>query len=146
MKYAAGCIGLHVNTNKTECMCFKREGAIFTLSGEHLRLEDKFMYFGSSVSSTESDVNICLVKAWTAFDRLSIIWKSDLSYKKPQKFLPSCGCISTTVWMHLMHANKMQREKTRWELHKNATSYLEEILEAAAHKTVYVRPLISESM
>ena len=35
------------------------------------------MYLGSSVSSTERDINMRLAKAWTATDRLSIIWKSD---------------------------------------------------------------------
>ena len=37
-----------------------------------------------------------------------------------------------------MNANKIHREKTRWEIHKNATSYLEQILE-----TIAVQPLIS---
>ena len=34
----AGGIGLYANTNITEVMCFKQEGAIFTLSGKSLRL------------------------------------------------------------------------------------------------------------
>ena len=49
-----------------------------TLSGSLLKLVDKFTYFGSNISSTESDVNICLAKALTAIGRLLIIWKSDL--------------------------------------------------------------------
>ena len=60
-------------------MCFKQEGAIFTLSAKHMKLIDKFMYLCSSVSSTQSDVNICLAKVWTAINRLSITWKSDQS-------------------------------------------------------------------
>ena len=39
----------------------------------------EFPYLSSSISSTESDVNIRLVKAWTDIDRFAIIWKSDLS-------------------------------------------------------------------
>ena len=35
------------------------------------------------------------------------------------------------------------REKARWELHKNATSNIEEILEAAPHESATVRPLTS---
>ena len=38
-----------------------------------LKLEDKFTYLGSSVSSTEKDINTRLTKAWAAIDRLSII-------------------------------------------------------------------------
>ena len=39
---------------------------------------DQFTYFGSNISFTESNINICLVKAWNTIDRLLIIWKSDL--------------------------------------------------------------------
>ena len=42
---------------------------------------DKFTYLGSSVSSTETDINTRLAKAWTPIDRLSVIWKSDLTDK-----------------------------------------------------------------
>ena len=40
-----------------------------------------FTYLGSSVSSTETDINIRLAKAWTAIDRLSVMWKSHLTDK-----------------------------------------------------------------
>ena len=60
--HAAGGIGLHVNWNKTDYMCFKHEGAVFTLNDGPLKLVDKFKYLGSSVSSNESDINIRLVK------------------------------------------------------------------------------------
>ena len=60
---AARGIGLHVNANKTEYIYFKRVGAISTLNGGHLKLVDKFMYLGSSVSSTKSGINMFLTKA-----------------------------------------------------------------------------------
>ena len=44
-------IGLYVNTNKTEFMCFK-QGAISTLSRKPLEFVDKFTYFRSNISST----------------------------------------------------------------------------------------------
>ena len=34
-----------------------------------------------NISSTESDVNIHLAKAWTSIDRQLMIWMSDLSDK-----------------------------------------------------------------
>ena len=40
----------------------------------------------SSVSSTENDINTRLAKAWTAIDRLSVIWKSDLAIKIKRSF------------------------------------------------------------
>ena len=74
-------IGLHVNAHKTEYMCFNQTGYISTRDGTSLKVIDKFTYLGSSVSSTEKDIDTRLTKAYTAIDRLSIIWKSDLTDK-----------------------------------------------------------------
>ena len=64
---------------------------------------DKFTYQGSSVSSTEKDMDTRLTKAWTAIDRLSVIWKSDLTDKIKCNFFQAAvvsillyGC---TTWM-----------------------------------------------
>ena len=43
--------------------------------------------------------------------------------------------------MHHMDADSEYREKAWRELRKNATSYIEQILEATSHKTATVRPL-----
>ena len=44
-------------------MCFNHEVTISTLNGNPLKLVDKLTYLSSSVLSTESDINIHLVKA-----------------------------------------------------------------------------------
>ena len=59
-------IGLHVNAHKTEYMCYNQTGEISTLDGIPLKLVDKFTNLGSSVSSTEKDIDTRLTKAWTA--------------------------------------------------------------------------------
>ena len=79
-------IGLHVNTYKTEYMCLNQTGSISTLKGSALKLVDKFTYLESSVSSTETDIDIRLAKAWTAIDRQSVVWKLDLTDKKKHSF------------------------------------------------------------
>ena len=56
------------------------------LNGSSLKLVDKFTYQGSCVSSTETDINTQLAKAWTAINRLSVIWKSDLTDKIKRSF------------------------------------------------------------
>ena len=73
LERAAGGIGLHVNADKTEYMCFSRGGDIYTLNSGPLKLVDKFTYLGRSISSSENDINTRLAKAWTAIDRLSVI-------------------------------------------------------------------------
>ena len=59
---AAAGIGLHVNAHKTEYMCFNQTGDISTLNGSSLKLVDKLTSLGSSVSSTETDINTRLAK------------------------------------------------------------------------------------
>ena len=86
MERAAAGISLHVNTHKTEYMCLYQTGDISTLDGSSLKLVEKFTYLGSSVSSTEKDIDTWITKAWTAIDRLSIIWKSDLTDKMKHSF------------------------------------------------------------
>ena len=103
LERAAAGFGLHVNAHKTEYMCYNHTGNISTLDGTSLKLVDKFTYLGSSVSSTKEDINTQLMKAWTAINRLSIIWKSDLIDKMKRSFFQAAvvsillyGC---TTWM-----------------------------------------------
>ena len=86
LERAAAGIGLHVNAHKTEYMCYNQTGDISTLNGSSLKLVDKFTYLGSSVSSTETDIDTRLTKSWTAINRLSVIWKSDQTDKMKRNF------------------------------------------------------------
>ena len=97
-------IGSHANAHKTEYMYFNQRGDISTLNGSSLKLVDKFTYLGSSVSSTETNINMRLAKSWTTIDRLSVIWKSDLT-DKIKRFLSSSGRVDTAIWMHYLDAN-----------------------------------------
>ena len=71
---------------KMEYMCLNQKGDISTLNGGFLKLVDNFTYRRSSVSSTENDISVWIVKAWTAIDRLSIKWKLNLSDKIKRNF------------------------------------------------------------
>ena len=94
--------------NKTEYMCFNQTGDISTLDGRPLKLVDKFTFLGSSVSSTEKDIDTWLTKAWTAINKLSIIWKSDLTDKMKRSFFQAAvvsillyGCTNWTLTKQL---------------------------------------------
>ena len=107
LEWAAAGIGLHVNSHKMEYMCYNQTGDISTLDGASLKLVDKFTYLGSSVSSTEKD-NTQLTKAWTAIDRLLIIWKSDPTDKMKRSFFQAAivlillyGCTTWTLTKRL---------------------------------------------
>ena len=73
-----------------------------------LKLVDKFTYVGSSVESTEKDIDTRLTKAWTAINRLSMIWKSDLTDKMKRSFFQAAvtsillyGCTTWTLTKRL---------------------------------------------
>ena len=85
-------------------MCFNQTGDISTLNGSSLKLVDKFTYLGSSVSSTETDINTWLAKAWRAVDSLSVIWKSNLTDEIKHSFFQAAvasillnGCTTWTL-------------------------------------------------
>ena len=73
---------MSMHTKRNICLISKQA----TLDETSLKLVDKFTYLGSSVSSTEKDIDTRLTKAWTAIDRLSIIRKSDLTNKMKRSF------------------------------------------------------------
>ena len=107
---AAADIGLHINADKTECMCFNQRGDISTLNSSSLKLVDKLTYLGSSVSSTETNINTWLAKAWTAIDRPSVIWKSDLTNKMKRSFFQVAVVLillyECTTWTLTKHMEK----------------------------------------
>ena len=87
---------------------YNQTGDISTLEGTPLKLVDKFTYLGSSVESNEEDVEARLAKAWTAINRLSIIWKSDLTDEMKRSFLQAAvtsillyGCTTWTLTKRL---------------------------------------------
>ena len=89
-------------------MCYNQTGDISTLKGTPLKLVDKFTYLGSSVESTEKDIETRLTKAWTAINRLSTIWKSDLTNKMKRSFFQAAvtsillyGCTTWTLTKRL---------------------------------------------
>ena len=118
LERAATGIGLHVNAHKTEYMCYNQTGDISTLDRTSLKLVDKFTYLGSCVPSTEKDIDTWLTKAWTAIDRLSIIWKSNLTDKMKRSFFQAVvvsivlyRCTTWTLTKRLQ--KKLDRNYTR---------------------------------
>ena len=105
-------------------MCFNQAGDIFTLDRISLKLVDKFIYLGSSVSSTEKDIDTRLTKAWTAINKLSVIWKSDRTDRIKRSIFQAAvvsmrlyGCTTCTL-----------RKRLEKKLHGNYTRMLRAIL------------------
>ena len=96
-----------------EYMWFYQTGDISTRGNSSLKLVDKFTYLGSSVSSTEKDIDTRLTKAWTAIERLSVIWKSDLTDKMKRSFF------QTSVTSILLYRCTSQTLTKRMEKKQN---------------------------
>ena len=124
LERAASGIGFHANAHKTEYMCYNQTGNIATLDGASLKLVDKFPYLGSSISSTEKDIDTRLTKAWTAIDRLSIIWKSDLTDKMKRSFFQA-AVVSTLPYVCTTWTLTKRLEK---KLDRNYTRMLRAVL------------------
>ena len=82
-----------------------------------MKLVDKFTSLGSSVSSTENSINTQLAKEWTAINKLSVVWRSDLSDKISSH-------VHTIIWMHYIGAEKRIQKK----LDGNCTRMLRTVL------------------
>ena len=74
------------------------------------------------------------MKAWIAINHMEV--------RPDQQNLtnPSIGRINTAIWMHYLGANKTAGEKVRRQLHKNAASNIEQVLEATPNKAPTIRP------
>ena len=103
--------GLHFNADKMEYTSFNQTVDISTLNGCSMKLVDNFTNLGSSVSTAETDIDKWLTKAWTALDRLSAIWMSDLTDKIKCSFFQAAvvsillyGC---TIWTLTERMEKM---------------------------------------
>ena len=77
----------------------------------------------TGLSSTETDINTRLAKSWTAINRLSVIWKSDLTDKIKSSFFQAAvmsillyGC--TTWALTKRMEKKLDGSYTRilWEI------------------------------
>ena len=127
MEQADAGIGLDVNSHKTEYLCYNKTGDISTWDGTSLKQVDKCTNQGSSVSSTEKDIDTWLTKAWTVIDRFSIIWKSDLTDKTKRSFFRAA-----VVWILLYGC-------TTWTLTKRLEKKLD------GNYTIMLREILNKS-
>ena len=111
-------------TMHTRYMCFNQTGDISTLNRSSLKLVDKFTFLGSSVSSTEGDINARLAKPWTVINSLSVIRKSGLTDKIKRSFFQA-AVASILLYGFTTWTLTKRLEKAWRQLHKNAASNIE---------------------
>ena len=74
----------------------------------------------------ENDINMWLAKVWEAINRLSIMWKLNLSDKIKNNFFHACLFHDhTTIGTNYMDT-KCIKKMAGWQLDKNDTRYIEQ--------------------
>ena len=79
---AATEVGLHITTSKTEYKLaynLRQQGNLTTLDNSKLRKVNDFKYLSSWIDQTKKDLEIRKGKAWAASNKLTAVWKSNLS-------------------------------------------------------------------
>ena len=125
LEWAAAGIGLHVNAHKMEYTCYNQAGDISTLDGTSLKLADKFTYLGSSVSSTEKDIDRRLTKADRNYTRIlrAILNKSRRQHPTKHQLYGHLPPITKTIQVRrTRHAGHCWR--SRDELISDAPSHM----------------------
>ena len=78
------------NDTYTNTLTYESTQTLANINTTSLELVDKFTYLGSSVSSTEKDIDTWLT------------WKSNLTDKIKRSFFQAAVRVGTAVWMHYM--------------------------------------------
>ena len=111
---AASQIGLHINEAKTEFMSFNiATPTLKTNQGKTLKYVNDFQYLGSWINSCEKDISTRIGKAWSALNKMDIIWKSTLQAPLKIAFFKS------TVQSVLLYGS------STWTLTKSLTKKLD---------------------
>ena len=131
-------IGLHFNARKAEYMCFNQTGDISILNGSTLKLVNKFTYLGSLSHQPRQTSTRDLQR----HGQLTIVFGSYWSLTWPIKL----STVSSKQWscwycyLDVPHdAKKKDGEKAWQQLHNNAASNIEQVLEIMPHKAAAIR-------
>ena len=134
LEVSAEAMGLHVNCKKTQYMRYNQsDGDLVTLEGNKLKQVYDFKYLGAWIQSSERDMNIRIGQAWSALNKMGIMWKSNL-----QNHL-KVGFFRATVESVLLYGAESwtMTGKMRDKLDGNYTRMLRVILGVSwkSHKT-----------
>ena len=83
VEHEASKVGLHLNAKKTELMKFNLPGSagVHASDGSLIKETENFKYLGGWLGSSKKDFEIRKALAWSACNKLTLIWKSNVSRK-----------------------------------------------------------------
>ena len=82
----ANSVRLRVNIRKTQNFNINTDHKVRSVKGTQLKSVDNYTYLGSEISSMDKEIKIRIAKSWSALDKLSSIWKSNLTATLKRNF------------------------------------------------------------
>ena len=79
LENAATHVGLYCNASKTEYTSSSSNPTIKTFLGNTIKHVQDFKYLGSYIANSEKDFQIRKALAWAAFNKMTKIWRSNIS-------------------------------------------------------------------
>ena len=129
LETAAHKVGLTLDSTKTECMLLNEESTgneIHNFSWKSLNTVDEFKYLGSNITDSKNDFNIRRALAWSACNKLHLIWKSDISKDTKLAFFQAS--------VESILLGDAETWKTfRWWVYKATYESIKLILERSSH-------------
>ena len=95
-------------------MCLNERGDNSALNSGSLKLEEKFAYLGSSVSSTERDMNARLAKAWKAI-AVVILKSRRRSFLATVVLIQLYGCTTWTLTKRIVKKTAITKKEAAHE-------------------------------
>ena len=86
MEKKANSVGLRVNIRKTQNFNINTDHKVRSVNGTQLKSVDNYTYLGSEISSMDKEIKIRIAKSCSALDKLSSIWKSNLTATLKRNF------------------------------------------------------------
>ena len=86
LETVAASVGLYMNTTKTKFIAVNTEGTITAQNGCDLEQVNIFDCLGDKIISSKNDIQVRIGSAWSALNKLTPIWKSNLDVSTKREF------------------------------------------------------------
>ena len=93
LEVSAAKVGLLLNAKKTECLLLNEDSdhsTIRSIDGSDIKETEEFKYLGSYVVSSKKDFLTRKGQAWSACNKLHLIWQSDISRATKINLFKAC--------------------------------------------------------
>ena len=100
---------LYINPKKTEFTAFGEVGDVKTPGNANIKKVLNFLYLGAWIGSSSSDIKVQKAKAWSALNKMDVIWKSSMNRNLKIRFF---GATVESVLLYGAETSTLNRKLT----------------------------------